>query len=76
MAEGITARKRSFATSPGRVGEGKAASVVGSDKWVGEKGLIIGMTTFGKSGLPDELLMDDFGITPEKVAATIKAKLG
>ncbi len=53
----------------------EAASVMGWEKWIGEKGLAIGMTTFGKSGLPDEL-MDDFGITPEKVAATIKAELG
>ncbi len=53
----------------------EAASVMGWDRYVGPDGLIIGMTTFGKSGMPDEL-MDHFGITPEKVAARILGRLG
>jgi transketolase len=52
----------------------EAASAYGWERYVGPDGLIIGMTTFGKSGLPDEV-MEHFGITPEQVAAAVRAKL-
>lgn len=53
----------------------EAATVLGWDRYVGPDGVIIGMTTFGESGMPDEV-MEHFGITPKQVAATIKARLG
>jgi transketolase len=53
----------------------EAATTWGWDRYVGPEGLAIGLTTFGASGLPDEL-MAHFGITPEAVADLIQAKLG
>ena len=52
----------------------EAATTYGWDRYVGPDGLIIGLTTFGLSGLPDEL-MAHFGITPDAVAAAVRAKL-
>ena len=52
----------------------EAATTFGWDRYVGPDGLIIGLTTFGASGLPDEV-MAHFGITPEAVAAAVQAKL-
>lgn len=48
----------------------EAASVVGWDKYVGPDGLILGMSSFGASGLPDEL-MQHFGFTGQAVAEAI-----
>lgn len=48
----------------------EAASCVGWDKYVGPDGLILGMSSFGASGLPEEL-MQHFGFTGETVAAAI-----
>jgi transketolase len=52
----------------------EAAATYGWDRYVGPDGLMIGLTTFGASGRPDEL-MAHFGITPEAVAASVMAKL-
>jgi transketolase len=52
----------------------EAASTYGWDRYIGPDGLAIGLTTFGASGLPDEL-MQHFGITPEAVAAAVQRKL-
>lgn len=52
----------------------EAATVVGWDKYVGSDGLVIGMTTFGASGLTDEV-MAHFGFTGEAVAAAVKERL-
>jgi transketolase len=53
----------------------EAATVFGWHRYVGPDGLTIGLTTFGVSGFPDEV-MAHFGITPELVAATVLAKVG
>jgi len=52
----------------------EAAATYGWDRYVGPDGLMIGLTTFGASGRPDEV-MAHFGITPEAVAAAVMAKL-
>ena len=52
----------------------EAATTFGWDRYVGPDGLMIGLTTFGASGRPDEV-MAHFGITPEAVAAAVMAKL-
>jgi transketolase len=52
----------------------EAATTFGWDRYVGPDGLMIGLTTFGASGRPDEL-MAHFGITPEAVAASVLAGL-
>jgi transketolase len=53
----------------------EAATVFGWHRYVGPDGLTIGLTTFGASGLPAEV-MEHFGITPEAVAEKVVAKLG
>ena len=53
----------------------EAATVYGWDRYVGEGGLIIGMRSFGVSGLTDELLAH-FGFTAEAVCEAVLAKLG
>jgi transketolase len=45
----------------------EAASPLGWDKWIGEEGAFVGMTTFGESG-PAKDVYAHFGITAEKVA--------
>ena len=52
----------------------ETGATLGWERYVGENGVVIGMTSFGASGMPDEL-MDHFGFTPEKVAGRIKAAL-
>ena len=52
----------------------EAAIRQGWDRFIGEDGLFVGMTGFGASA-PAERLYDHFGITPEAVADTVKAKL-
>jgi transketolase len=46
----------------------EAASPLGWDRFVGERGAIIGMTTFGASA-PAKDVFANFGFTPENVAA-------
>jgi transketolase len=52
----------------------EAATTYGWHRYVGPNGLTIGLTTFGASGLPEEL-MEHFGITPEAIAAEVVEKL-
>ncbi len=47
----------------------------GWDRFIGEDGLFVGMTSFGASA-PAEQLYDHFGITPEAIVEKVKAKLG
>ena len=49
----------------------EAAGTFGWDRWVGDDGLIIGMDRFGASA-PAEVLAEEFGFTPEQVAARVK----
>ena len=53
----------------------EAASTYGWDRYVGPDGLAIGLTTFGVSGTPEEV-MEHFGITPEAVANAVRLRLG
>ena len=52
----------------------EAGASFGWERYVGQDGLIIGMTTFGASGLTDEI-NEHFGFTGEQVAEAIKARL-
>jgi transketolase len=52
----------------------EAAVRQGWDRWIGEDGAFIGMTGFGASG-PEHELFEHFGITAEKVAAAVRARL-
>ncbi len=45
----------------------EAASVFGWERYVGDRGAVIGMTRFGASA-PAEVLFKEFGFTPERVA--------
>jgi transketolase len=47
---------------------------MGWDRFIGEAGVFVGMTSFGASA-PDKVLYPHFGITPDAVAAAAKAKL-
>jgi transketolase len=49
----------------------EAASPFGWDHWVGEDGVVIGMTTFGASG-PYKAVYEHFGFTPDHVAERAK----
>jgi len=49
----------------------EAAIGLGWEKWLGEKGVFIGMHTFGKSA-PYKELYTDFGITAENIIAAVK----
>jgi transketolase len=52
----------------------EAAVRQGWDRYIGEDGGFVGMSGFGASGsVPD--LYDHFDITPERVAAEVKARL-
>ena len=52
----------------------EAASPFGWREWVGERGAIVGIETFGASA-PYERIYQEFGLTPENVAATAKGLL-
>jgi transketolase len=45
----------------------EAAARLGWDRWIGERGAFVGMTSFGASA-PAEALYAHFGITAEAVA--------
>ena len=47
---------------------------MGWDRFIGSDGVFVGMTGFGASA-PDKALYAHFGITPEAVAAAVRAKL-
>jgi transketolase len=53
----------------------EAAVSFGWERWVGESGLIIGLDRFGASA-PYEVLMKEFGFTPEMVVERILSRLG
>jgi transketolase len=53
----------------------EAASPLGWDRWVGEDGEVIGMTTFGASA-PSKVLFEEFGFAPERIAARAREVLG
>jgi transketolase len=43
------------------------ASTLGWDRWVGDRGAVVGMHTFGASA-PLRQLLVEFGFTPDRVA--------
>ena len=47
---------------------------MGWDRFIGEDGIFVGMSSFGASA-PYQVLYEKFGITAEAVAAAVKAKL-
>jgi len=52
----------------------EAASPLGWDRFAGDLGSIVGMTTFGASA-PAEALFEHFGFTPQRVAEEARASL-
>ena len=52
----------------------EAASPLGWDRWVGEDGEVVGMTTFGASA-PAKVLFEEFGFAPERIAARARSVL-
>jgi len=52
----------------------EAASPLGWERWVGEDGEVIGMTTFGASA-PAEVMFEEFGFAPERIAARAREVL-
>jgi len=52
----------------------EAASPLGWERWVGEEGEVIGMTTFGASA-PAKVLFEEFGFAPERIAARAREVL-
>lgn len=51
----------------------EAASPMGWDKYIGEKGVMIGMRHFGKSA-PAEVLYEKFGFTPEHIVNIVEGE--
>ena len=51
------------------------ASTLGWERYVGSDGVILGMTTFGQSA-PFKDVEEEFGFTPDKIAAKAKEALG
>jgi transketolase len=51
------------------------ASPIGWDRYVGAKGVVLGMNTFGLSA-PQYVVAEHFGFTPERVFAAAKMALG
>jgi len=47
----------------------------GWDKWLGDKGVFVGMSSFGKSA-PGAVCFEKFGITAEKVVEAAKKSMG
>jgi transketolase len=52
----------------------EAAGPMSWDRWIGDSGAFIGMTTFGASA-PHHVLYKHFGITPENIVKAAKARL-
>ena len=50
----------------------EAASPFGWRRWVGDRGTVIGLDHFGASA-PADTLFREFGLTPERVAAAVRA---
>jgi transketolase len=53
----------------------EAAVELGWHKWIGDKGVFIGMSTFGASA-PYKTCYEKFGITVDNVVAAAKKQLG
>lgn len=51
----------------------EAASPMGWDKYIGEKGVMIGMERFGASA-PAEILYEKFGFTPEHIVKIVEGE--
>jgi transketolase len=51
------------------------ASTIGWERYVGSDGVILGMTTFGQSA-PFKDVEEEFGFTPDQIAAKAKEALG
>ena len=66
-------RAEVLGTAP-RVGI-EAAVGFGWERWIGEDGIFIGMQGFGASA-PFEQLYQEFGITPDAIAAAVRKRLG
>jgi transketolase len=52
----------------------EAASTFGWDRWTGSKGRVLGIDHFGASA-PGDVLIKQFGLTPEHVVACVKEEL-
>ena len=52
----------------------EAASTFGWERYVGDKGAVVGMTTFGASA-PAEDLYKHFGITADAVTQKVRERL-
>ena len=52
----------------------EAAATFGWSRWVGEQGEVVGIDHFGASA-PGELVLEQFGFTPDNVAARARAVL-
>jgi transketolase len=53
----------------------EAAATFGWEQIVGQDGLVLGIDHFGASA-PAEVIAEQFGFTPDAVAAKVKAHLG
>ena len=53
----------------------EAGVTIGWDRWVGERGAVVGIDRYGASG-PGGQVLKHFGFTPERVAATALHVLG
>jgi transketolase len=53
----------------------EAGVTFGWDKWIGERGVAIGVDTFGASA-PDKVLFEKYGLTVSHVVAAAKKSLG
>ena len=53
----------------------EAGVKLGWEKWLGEKGIFVGMSTFGASA-PSKVCFEKFGITADAVTAAAKNMLG
>jgi transketolase len=53
----------------------EAGATLGWCRWVGEKGVALGIDRFGASA-PYEVNMEKFGLTPGNIAAKVRELLG
>jgi len=49
----------------------EAGATLGWERWVGDKGVVVGLDRFGASA-PCERLYEEFGLTPERIAEIVK----
>ncbi|HWP30131.1 MAG TPA: transketolase [Fimbriimonadales bacterium] len=49
----------------------EAGATLGWERWVGDKGVVVGLDRFGASA-PYERLYKEFGLTPERIAEIVK----